>query len=240
MIYSFKVFLVVIHFLIGSTICLILSLLRPFHPYSTYIAGRLLGKGALFILGVDLEVRNRENLTKEHPVVFISNHQHNIDLFTIGQICPYRTVSLGKKSIKWIPLFGQFYWLSGHILIDRKNRSKALNAMAEVGKKMIEKNVSVWVFPEGTRSKGRGILPFKKGAFYAAIQAQRPVVPVAVAQYHRVVDFNKLKAGKIVMEVLPPIETNGMSLDQVNELKDKCHKLIVDKVNELDRELLNT
>ncbi len=64
-----------------------------------------------------------------------------------------------------MPLFGQLYWLSGNILIDRKNRTRAFETMAETARKIKEKCLSVWIFPEGTRSRGRGLLPFKLGHF---------------------------------------------------------------------------
>ena len=75
------------------------------------------------------------------------------------------TVSLGKRSLVYIPLFGWLYWLSGNILIDRKNKSKARDTLGVAIKKIIERRISVWVFPEGTRSYSEGLLPFKTGAF---------------------------------------------------------------------------
>ncbi len=68
-----------------------------------------------------------------------------------------------------MPLFGQLYWLTGNILIDRANRSKAKGTIDQVVNSIKESDVSVWMFPEGTRSRGRGLLPFKTGAFHAAM-----------------------------------------------------------------------
>ena len=75
-------------------------------------------------------------------------------------------MSIGKKSILWMPLFGQIYWLSGNILIDRANRARAFETLAQTAVKIKEKCLSIWIFPEGTRSRGRGLLPFKAGAFH--------------------------------------------------------------------------
>ena len=58
-------------------------------------------------------------------------------------------VSLGKKSLKWIPFFGQLYWLSGNILIDRANRSKAAGTISKSAEKIKQKGLSVWMFPGG-------------------------------------------------------------------------------------------
>jgi len=54
---------------------------------------------------------------QDGPYIFLANHQNNFDLFTHTTAVPKGTVSLGKKSLAWMPLFGQIYWLSGNILI---------------------------------------------------------------------------------------------------------------------------
>lgn len=71
-------------------------------------------------------------------------------------------------------------WLSGAVFIKRRNRKDAVQTMQQVGRDMKRKGVSVWIFPEGTRSNTRKVdmLPFKKGAFHLAIQAQVPIIPV--------------------------------------------------------------
>jgi 1-acyl-sn-glycerol-3-phosphate acyltransferase len=63
------------------------------------------------------------------------------------------------------PVFGQLYWLTGNLLIDRNNRAKAHGTIAEVVNAFKKRKISFWMFPEGTRSRGRGLLPFKTGAF---------------------------------------------------------------------------
>jgi 1-acyl-sn-glycerol-3-phosphate acyltransferase len=68
------------------------------------------------------------------------------------------------------PVFGQLYWLTGNLLIDRNNRAKAHGTIAEVVNAFKKRNISFWMFPEGTRSRGRGLLPFKTGAFHAALR----------------------------------------------------------------------
>jgi 1-acyl-sn-glycerol-3-phosphate acyltransferase len=60
-------------------------------------------------------------------------------------------------------VFGLLYWLTGNLLIDRNNRAKAHGTIAQVVKHIQKRNISVWMFPEGTRSRGRGLLPFKTG-----------------------------------------------------------------------------
>ena len=148
-----------------------------------------------------------------------------------------RTVSVGKKSLIWIPFFGLVYWITGNILLDRENRSKAHSTMAELARRIQEDNVSVWMFPEGTRSRGRGLLPFKTGAFHAAIAAGVPVVPVVCSTTHNQVDLNRWNNGKVICELMEPIDSRNYSKENVREFAEHCHAVMAKRIAELDAEL---
>lgn len=62
------------------------------------------------------------------------------------------------------------------------------------------------MFPEGTRSRGRGLLPFKTGAFHAAIAAGVPVIPVCVSTTSNKIKLNRLNNGLAIVEMLPPVD----------------------------------
>lgn len=220
---------------IVGTIGTIVCLLRPKHPSNLKIISRFLWHG-LTILGIKIEVRNEDRF-KVFPAVLVSNHQENMDVFVGARVIPDKTVSLGKRSILYIPFFGLFYWLSGNILINRSNKKSAFNTMDEAAKEIVERKISVWILAEGTRSKGRGVLPFKKGAFITAIKAQVPIYPIAISTYKNHIDFSKWNAGKILVDVLPAVDTTSFNMDKVNDLRDLCHRLVKDKVHELDLEL---
>lgn len=217
---------------------ILIGLLRPFDPRNVHAMTEVLKHG-LKIVGVKVEVRNRESVKQHLPCVFISNHQDNFDIFIGASAIPERTVSMGKRNIIYIPIFGLFYWLSGNILIDRKNKRSAFDTMDDVAKTIKSKNKSVWIMPEGTRSRGRGLLPFKKGPFITAIKAEVPVIPVAVSNYVGKLHFNKWHAGKIIIDILPAISTAGKTINEVNDLKDQCHHVINTAINRLDAELAN-
>ncbi|MCR9205963.1 MAG: 1-acyl-sn-glycerol-3-phosphate acyltransferase, partial [Halobacteriovoraceae bacterium] len=157
--------------------------------------GRFLHWGVTRAAGLKVKVFNREKLKSfDGPVVFISNHQDNFDAFIIGGFVPQKTVSIGKKVIKYFPLFGQIYWLSGNILIDRKRKKRALGTMKQAADQMNEKGINVWVMPEGTRSRGKGLQSLKKGAFHLAIQTGYPVVPVSLSNYAQILNLNGMNA----------------------------------------------
>jgi 1-acyl-sn-glycerol-3-phosphate acyltransferase len=216
---------------IGTIVCLF----RPKNPSNLKVISYFLWHG-LTILGIRIEVRNEDRF-KLFPAVLVSNHQENMDVFVGARVIPDKTVSLGKRSILYIPFFGLFYWLSGNILINRSNKKSAFNTMDEAAKEIIERKISVWVLAEGTRSKGRGILPFKKGAFITAIKAQVPIYPIAISTYKNHITFSKWNAGKIIVDVMAPIDTTQFNMETVNDLRDLCHSQVKNKVAELDLEL---
>ena len=221
-----RFFLVPLSVLTSCFICFIFMPIIYFHPRKIYIMSRLLGVPVLKILGIKINLEGRENIKTHHPCIYLGNHQSVLDIFICSSIWPYRTVSLGKRSLVWIPFFGQLYWMAGNILIVREKRKKAFEALAKAAEKILKKNVSVWIFPEGTRSRGRGLLPFKKGAFHTAIQIQRPLVPIVVADYQNCLDFSRIQAGTVTIRFLPPISTKGMTVEDVNPLLQTCFKII--------------
>jgi len=215
---------------------ILVGIVRPFNPKNARISAGLIGWGR-HLLGVKIDLRNKEILDPARPCVFISNHQDNLDIFPGGYTLPESTVTIGKKSIIFIPFFGQYFWLSGNLLIDRKNRKRAFETMDVAANAIREKKLSVWIMPEGTRSKGRGVLPFKKGPFITAIKAQVPIVPIAISTYTKHLKIGNWQAGTIIVQVLPPIPTIGMLPEEANIIKDQAYHLMKETVAKLDAEI---
>ncbi|MDD4974993.1 MAG: 1-acylglycerol-3-phosphate O-acyltransferase [Bacteriovorax sp.] len=236
MLYLFRIIITAIWVGISCTAGIIVGIVRPFDPRNIKISTDLIAWGHKF-LGIEIELRNKEILNPARPCVFISNHQHNLDIFPGCYTLPGNTVTIGKRSIILIPFFGQFFWLSGNILIDRKNKKRAFEAMDVAANAIKEKKLSVWIMPEGTRSKGRGILPFKKGPFITAIKAQVPIVPIAISSYTKHLNLGKWHAGKILIQVLPPISTIGLTPEDANQIKDQAYHLMKETILKLDNEI---
>ncbi|WP_299491892.1 1-acylglycerol-3-phosphate O-acyltransferase [uncultured Shewanella sp.] len=216
-------------FVVGSLVCLV----RPRHRNNVHMLAKMFSFAAP-VLGIKVIVRNQTRNDK-HPCIFLANHQNNFDIFTHTAAVPKGTVSLGKKSIAWMPLIGQIYWLTGNILLDRKNRSKAFDTMAKTAQKIKNKCLSLWVFPEGTRSQGRGLLPFKMGAFYTAVAAQVPMVPVLASnQCH--IKLNRWNNGVVLIEMMDPIATKGIDKSQVKDFSAKIHDQMTRKLAQLNQE----
>jgi len=213
---------------------LLLSIFRPFHPNNVHVIASWFGSMAK-MLGVKLKLKYHPDALKVGPAVYVANHQNSYDLFTVPAMVPKNCVSVGKKSLKWIPFFGQLYWLSGNILIDRANRSKAAGTISKAAAKIKQKGLSVWMFPEGTRSYGRGLLPFKTGAFHTAMSAEVPVVPVCMNTTDKTIKLNRWDNGTIYIEMLAPIALdNSIS---AREHAKSVHSIMAAKITELDAQV---
>lgn len=217
------------------TISVLYCLIRPFHRNNVYHTSRFLGK-VPWLLGVEIELRIPDTIHQIGPVVWIANHQNSYDMFTHANAVLPGTVSVGKKSLKWIPFFGQMYWLTGNILIDRKNTNKAVSTIELTANKIKKNKLSIWMFPEGTRSRGRGLLPLKTGAFRTAIQAKVPLVPVCASNQHNTIKLNRWNNGKIIIEFLDPINLNENNRENLRSVVNDVHTLMNNKIEELSVE----
>jgi len=231
-----RILLVTLALVIVCVFASLYSLIRPFHKNNVHFASKYLGR-ITKLLGLEIEIRIPDSVKNIGSVVYVCNHQNSWDIFTLANAVQPNTVSLGKKSLKWIPFFGQMYWLTGNILIDRTNTNKAMNTIALTAKKIKEKNLSVWLFPEGTRSKGRGILPFKTGAFRTALQANVPIVPICASNYHGIIKMNRWNNGKIIIEFLEPVYFTDSNKDNVRAITNSTRQLMCEKFELLNQEI---
>ena len=97
-------------------------------------------------------------------------------------------------------------------------------------------DVSVWMFPEGTRSRGRGLLPFKTGAFHAAMGAEVPVIPIVCSSTHKL-RLNRWNNGHVIVEMLPPVTVEEYKDKSVRDLSNQCYEAMKVKLEELDKEV---
>lgn len=237
MLYPIRVVLSVGLLLIAAVPLLLLCLVRPFHRNGVYWVSRPF-MWISPLLGYRVSLTGREHLNFSGPCVLVCNHQSTMDLVICPLPMPRNTVTIGKKSLIWLPVFGLFYWLTGNILIDRKHSGRANDTLLQAAKEMEHKQLNVWMFPEGTRSYGRGLLPFKTGAFRLAKLAGVPVVPVCVADTSQLINLNRLNNGEVPVKILPPRYLSEQ--DDVREFADELHQTMAATIAELTEQGLRT
>jgi len=203
-----KIFLISLWILISGIIALPVCLIYWKKPKVLWVFRKISSFGGLPILGIRTHYEGLENIIHDKPFILLGNHQSALDILTFGKVTPKHAVVIGKKELKWIPVFGQIFYLSGSVLIDRVNKNRAiqqLNSCLDV----LKKNFAIGMFPEGTRKKNPDLdlLPFKKGAFHLALQSGTPVVSIVGSSLKNVIDMKHGKCGGIVfLKVLPPVD----------------------------------
>ncbi|XP_034565680.1 1-acyl-sn-glycerol-3-phosphate acyltransferase beta isoform X2 [Notolabrus celidotus] len=189
---------------------------------------RSLVRHVKYLLGLRFQVSGWEHLQTEGPYVIISNHQSSLDVLGLMEILPDRCTMIAKKELIYAGTVGLICWLGGIVFINRKKTSDAKSVMADAAKTMLDDKIRLWVFPEGTRNQRGDLLPFKKGAFHLAVQAQVPIIPVVFSSYSNFYlrKEKEFKSGTIRLKILPKIETKGMTSDDVSSLSDKSFSLM--------------
>ncbi|MFK3796178.1 MULTISPECIES: lysophospholipid acyltransferase family protein [unclassified Pseudomonas] len=237
MLFVLRMSLMAVHFILAGALGLALGICRPFNPDNSRLCARLYALPAMWILRLRLKAEMGAQFDRSRPCVIVANHQSNYDLFVLGNIVPPRTVCIGKKSLKWVPLFGQLFWLAGNVLIDRGNPLRARLSIRQTTETLQHKDTSIWVFPEGTRNQGKGLLPFKRGAFQMAVDAGVPIVPVCVSTYVRDMQLNQWDSGQVMIRALPALSTVGLTSDDIPELIARCHSQMQTCIEQMDRQL---
>lgn len=218
-----------IWFFVAISALAALSLVPRFRFKISYYFGRWLCPVALWLLAMEVEIRHPERLETGVSHVITPNHQHLYDVFVIPRVIPPRSITIGKKSIRKVPLFGWLFHWTGNLLIDRADNAKAVETMNTATRHIHRHRLSVVILPEGTRSNGRGLLPFKKGAFYLAIDTGLPLLPLVVSSLGR--------SRRVIVEALEPVVTAGMTREDAPALLEATHARMKAAVAALDAEI---
>lgn len=185
------------------------------------------------VLGIKIEVEGEEYL-ETRPAVFMSNHQSMLDILSVAKTMPMRTSMMSKNSLRFTPL-GPFMIMSGAVFIDRGNNARAVRSLEAAGELMKAKQISLWMYPEGTRhlSQVPDMLPLKKGGFHLAIQAGIPIVPVVTENYWRLYHKDVFESGVVKVRVLPPVPTVGLTAKDVPDLAAKVRNQMIDALRDI-------
>ncbi|TGZ61569.1 hypothetical protein CRM22_007923 [Opisthorchis felineus] len=189
------------------------------------------------LIGLKPIVKDSHYLTMEKPCIYVANHQSIIDVASeaifavfkfsgLVDVWPEQCTIISKASMKFAGPVGVITWLSKLIYIDRSKHSDAVSIMKYAATQARDAKVSVYVFPEGTRSCTGTMLPFKKGAFHLAIETQFPIQPIVITPYTRFLDFEnkRFDDASYYVQVLPQISTTGMDSSNVDTLLNETRE----------------
>ena len=179
--------------------------------------------------GTPVIAEGLENIPRDRPVLYASNHSSMFDIWALLATLPGSVRFVAKRELFRIPLLGRAMLAVGHVPIDRAARKKAFEAYDEAARTIQRGTSSIGVFPEGTRSRTGELLPFKNAPFGLAIAAQVPIVPVYVHHTFEILPKGawRLRPRPIQLLVAPPIATRGLRPDDRDRLREQVRAAMV-------------
>ena len=180
-----------------------------------------------------VQIKNRKALDIQKSYVFVSNHQSQLDILVVYKLYfPLRWIS--KAAVFKIPIIGWNMLLNGDVKLKRGDKESINNMMAQC-ENLLAKNISIMMFPEGTRSKTGIVKPFKPGAFILAKKMKKPIVPLVINNTKNALPkYSLIIRGrhKMKLEVLDEIPYSKFEHMEVEQITQMVQEIITSHVNE--------
>ncbi len=217
---SYCVFVPIVYLYTGimGTLALIASLFDGSGRVQHWFA-RTWSSMILKTIGVRVKVVGREHLQGIPHAVYAANHLSALDIPVLYSSLPGRFHIMAKQELFRYPFLGWYLRRSGQIPIVSGDATASLRSLNRAGE-TLRNGVPLMVFPEGGRSASGQLQPFMGGAFFAAIRAQVPVVPMAIVGTYELLPINSfhILTGEIVLAIGEPIATTGLRVRDMEKL----------------------
>ncbi len=180
--------------------------------------------------GIVLDVTGREHLRDGEVYVIMSNHQSMYDIPVVFQALARPLRMVAKKELFRVPIWGKAMKTSGFVEIDRKNRESAIKSLKEAKRLMERDGISLWIAPEGTRSRSGIVAPFKKGGFHMALDAGLRILPITIDGTRDVLQKGGRrveKGSRVRVTLPPPVDAADYGYKKLRELMADVRATIV-------------
>lgn len=216
-------------FIVSTFLAAILTIVLtiPFgNKFWGYWPAHIWSRFVCLIFWVKVEVRGRENISKDQSYIFVSNHQGAFDIWAIYGYLNHNFKWMMKKSLEKIIFVGYACKRAGHIFVDSASL-QSIKETIEKSRHQLKDGMSMVIFPEGTRSKDGEMGSFKRGAFMLAGEFRLPVVPLTIDGAYRIMPKDTIIPGwgKIILTIHHPIFPGEKGFN-TRELMSQCYETI--------------
>lgn len=179
--------------------------------------------------GVRVRVEGAEHIDSSQPAVYTANHLSALDIPVLYSCIPGQFRIMAKRELFSYPFMGWHLSRSGQIPIEQGDARASLRSLNRASESL-RHGMPLAIFPEGGRAADGHLQPFMAGAFYMAIKAQAPVVPIVLVGNYELLPINSfhLRPGQVQMIIGEPIPTTGMLPRQMDELSARVRKVMAD------------
>jgi 1-acyl-sn-glycerol-3-phosphate acyltransferase len=211
-----------------------LGLERDAHFYMGAIS-RIIAKFLLFSTGTKLYVEGRENIPRGRPYCYIGNHQAYADILTMMAATPEAVGFIAKDSLKKLPIIRTWMVYLGCYFLKRDSLKDGMRAIL-YGADRVKRGFPMVIFPEGTRSKGPEMLPFRKGGVKLATKSRAVAVPVSIHGSYRVLERSGYPNPTwIGVRFHPAVDTANLRGPEEDALADRLRETIQAGVRDLQK-----
>lgn len=231
-------------FLIGSIPAMgIFWLYGKIHKKNADLASlRLVQWAFRCIIGIcrtEVIVLGEENVPVNQAVLYTGNHRSLFDTVIGYSRCPNLTGFISKNNIEHIPLLNTWMERLYCLFLDRDNPRDGLRVIL-TAIEYIRKGISIYVFPEGTRSRSGEMAPFKEGTFKIATKTNCPIIPVAFTNTDDILErhFPIVRPARVVIHYGEPIYPNQLAPEDKKHIGAYTQRVIANMLSE-DKELIS-
>ncbi|BEP29967.1 lysophospholipid acyltransferase family protein [Helicovermis profundi] len=184
------------------------------------------------LAGVEVEIIGEENIPKEGPVLFVSNHQSNFDIPILLAKIDKPKAFIAKIELKKFPVVNRWMQKINCIFMDRSDIRQSAKSIIK-GIKLLKSGYSIVVFPEGTRSEDGNLLEFKAGALKLAIKSGVPIVPIIINGSKEIMPKGSktIRSSKVKLIIEKPILNDEYKTLDTFEITNNLKSIIENKLS---------
>ncbi len=192
----------------------------------------------LFLSGVKLTVKGKENIIHDRAALYAYNHRGFFDILAGYTTAPMRTAYVSKKEIEKVPMISWWMKCMNCLFLDRENIREGMKTILE-GIELLKNGTSVYIAPEGTRNHGEELLEFHEASFKMADKSKCPIVPVAINNTDEVLENHLpwIHSAHVIIEYCEPVYMDKMERDEKKHIGSLVRDIIGERVKENAKEL---